>query len=461
MGRIYLRRQFVWLLLSAKCLCCMCGVHVAIGEPVGFADREQDLDRKVPAYRPGIRPWAVMYETRWRSNVTEEVLEQFVERLELNEDQQAIAEQLLADHRARFTELVQRGKGIEKDIHAKLAEAGRSSPERAALELEREKLLTPLADEQADLDQRILDEWATLIDPDDEMEEWRWRHFRWWFARSRWLSPATNFPDSEIDLLEVLREVEIEPDDSIDPSAFRDIMDSYARSIDDLIMRRLEVERGMARNYRRETEHRRRTDGERVWLGRASEDYYALLDRRREIRTETVRQLRDVHQTYRDLIVSLLPQAEHEAFARAYDHALIAQSWNAIDNPFQKHASVLFRQLKEHENLLDADQQEHVKVLEAEFEHKLRTAIRARIELINAAIERRLHRSPSGTGPADSYQKTHAAVNRLFEIEDQFAQLLWAMLTPEQRTHFEEPRPVRYRDLNTGELLPVGEKPGK
>lgn len=416
---------------------------------------------ETPTYRPGIHPWAVMYETRWRSEITDQTLEELIDRVELDADRQAIAEQLLADHRARFAELVARGKVVEDEIHAKLAESRPSSMDRAKLEVEREKLLSPFVDEQNALDERLLDEWATLINPDDEREQWRWRHFRWWLARDRWFFPAAEFPASEVDLLEVLRDAEIEPEDSIDPPAFRDVMDSYARHTHEYLMKRIELERDIARTMEQRTFHRLETDGERVWQGRASEEYYAwIMVEMPRTRAASVRGLRDVHRTHHDLLVSLLPQAEHETFAQAYNRELLMRAWDYHRNPYLKSASVLFEQVKQHEGLFNAQQQTQFDAMELEFRTEIEAAIRERIELTNRAIERKMDGKPIVATDNEVWAREgRKALNRLYEVEGKHSQRLWEFLTPEQRMHFKEPIPARYQDLETGRLLPVGEKP--
>src|SRR5690606_35362336 len=131
-----------------------------------------------------------------------------------------------------------------------------------------------------------------------------------------------------------------------------------------------------------------------------------------------------------DLLVSLLPQEAHEAFAQAYNRELLMRAWDYRRNPYLKSASVLFEQVRNHEGLFNAEQQTQVEALELEFRREIEAAIRDRIEMTNRASERKMDGKPIMAADSEVWAREgREALNRLYEIEGKHSQRLWEFLT--------------------------------
>lgn len=111
----------------------------------------------------GIEPWAVGFEQPLVSSVDQRVIELLQAALPISEEQRAAAAAVLDDHEKRFEGFVSEARPVKTKHDQIVRRLPGGSIRKLHAETERERVLAEVADRQADLDNRALDELKALL----------------------------------------------------------------------------------------------------------------------------------------------------------------------------------------------------------------------------------------------------------------------------------------------------------
>lgn len=153
----------------------------------------------------GYEPWSAAIESPFESSIKPHMLEWLRARLALSPEQAEVFDMVVIDHAADFAALAERGRPVRErwDEHLRTVQPNGLRPDRAEGRAARAQELAPLADEQARLDDGLLERIGALL---DESQRADWGETRLLLDRKRWPTAFSLSPESQIDLLMLCQE---------------------------------------------------------------------------------------------------------------------------------------------------------------------------------------------------------------------------------------------------------------
>lgn len=264
-----------------------------------------------------LEPWLAGVETAWESNVTEETVREVVEQCRLSEEQQQSAWRVLHDHLERFQSLVERGRLIDDETARRVAELNRGTPAHHFQMIERARLLAPLADEQADLDERALDELGSLI-LDDQTAAWT-RFLQEYHRRIYRTAPLYN--EERVDVFALLPRLKISPNEATEASIFEQVCATFAEALDQALVQRYALALKLERSRWKVRLERTEVVGDQVSLGGPVGTEYAKFESNWRRLRDLHRQVRTLNREYIERIADLLPPDRASELRAEYKRA--------------------------------------------------------------------------------------------------------------------------------------------
>lgn len=280
-------------------------------------------------------PWHPHLERPLRTWFTPAIVEEIVERARLDETQAILARHLFTEHQARmlaFREQHEEACGFSRmaeDCEALLKLRGEDRIEALIPLADREAKLESIADAQAALEQRFVDEVRSLLT--DSQKEY-WPIVLEWLHRRRWLAIGSGYPGDRFDLSSLVEDMKlIESDLVVPPEQFAAVLQSHLSMLDAAIVEQckfaIKQARGVLRfELRRERANRPMKVYEQgVHVDTVSPDP--------GFREQVVQNLRTAHELARRvhdcqiriqnvIIASLVPQRAEEFKSLYYDRVI-------------------------------------------------------------------------------------------------------------------------------------------
>jgi hypothetical protein len=164
--------------------------------------------------------WVPRLEVPFQTRFTQDEFGRLLEFVHPNDELAAKLTEIYEQHQTRFNEFAAEG--------APLYQRARTHPRPDSLEFRKE--MAPLADRQAAMERRLMEEFRAALF-EDHAEEWS--RFERDFRRRRVLpSLPPGFPGVRLNLLDVLEKLEI-PSEELDAiPGFNDVRDAYEIALD-------------------------------------------------------------------------------------------------------------------------------------------------------------------------------------------------------------------------------------
>ncbi len=269
--------------------------------------------------RESYTPWEPGHERPLQSWIEPALLEQIANHFALSDAQVRQVDRIAREHRASFAALVERGQQIRDEFTQRMRRLDKGTLARAEMDIEREKALAPIADEQEALDERFLENVRSIL---SESQIEQWSTFLQRFNRQRWLAARTRFIEQPIDLIALIEGVMEQNQLDLQESEIANLLLTYSSEMDQALVARAESAIQRARRWQRTLAERRMTDGEKVWIGPHPQGEDAFLrERREEIRPD--RRIRDINRRFIAAFGAALPDDQRERLRSAYEDSVL------------------------------------------------------------------------------------------------------------------------------------------
>jgi len=376
-----------------------------------------------------VTPWTPNYEETLATNVTPRWIEIAVDELKLSVDQQSAAEALLEDHRKRMQSFAAPNKKTYDEFTERLKGTTPDQLQHVNIQIEREEKLAQVADEQARLDGRFLEDLKLIL---SEEQSVRWTAFEHRLRRAIWLNLPSFFAEENIDLIK-MAQAATKDDLVLEQEAAKPVADAYATELHGALGRRAEFQIQMCRRQYRNERDQYQTDGEKVWIGYSQKrqaDFY----KERKKQVECHRAVRDVNRRYVQPIAAVLPEGAREEFLHRYAEECVKY----LVAVKQLQARDFMRKLLTREDLSPV-QSEAIAALLSEHETQFRQKCEALANLRGES--KAVEFSPDG--PAEGHAmaaRLPGEVEQLAVWENQTIKRVWELLTPEQQATETQPK---------------------
>ncbi len=416
-----------------------------------------------------VAQWALHVERPLESAVDRGTLEQFGEACRLSDAQEQAATRLFEAHVQRFEAFVAEGTALKEKLNAAVAEL----PEQSIIERGRAKAdvhrqLLPFAQRQRALDARILNEWKNLLADEQVLF---WEPFVLNLRRERWQHNG-RYTESDIDLIAILDDLEIDRHLADDPEYFNILLSDYARQMDAALQ---EVFDG----YVRSEEHkhgsflrqhlpkdevlaiRRKYNAtfpenlnnirdqlsaqqiERVIDARLPEEVVDDATRKsRQRADERDRAMRNLNRQYRDEFLGLLPEKNQADLIKAYDR----QRFGMYADPNRMPAMQLFGMLEDEHDLTES-QQQALDELRAVYHETIASLNRQLANARDAAVRERYQGTDDGQRRGVD-ERLATQIEARYTFENETLDRIWAMLSEQQQSQIRKPDsldPARFK----------------
>lgn len=392
-------------------------------------------------------PWHASFEQPLQTSITEQMIEEFVAVCSLSDNQAALARLMFEEHLERMARF--RAQHLPLLEQTDIAQALKPLLSGAKLTfVEKEEILTTLAnregelakvaDQQSDLDDQILRELRALL---HEEQATHWPTFAERVNRSRWLHARAGFPGDHVDLLHLLRDLKLTPDDLLVPmSDFEQMMRAYSRQLNQTIIKRRDFEIRRARHTMRQQLRQHRANQQTVGLDDAGRPTFQSTDPEYHIelradiaaRAEHLRHLHSLNEDFRTRVANLLNGRVREVFQNRYLdsvlHLPVPRAMNYIAM------------------LLDSGEIEEARAtILAEWKEELDRRMRAiairEYELSCELAERRFADDSSDVNASRALmqQMDEIATERAL-WDNQIMRRVWQLLSAEEQSRFDRPR---------------------
>lgn len=397
--------------------------------------------------------WAFQVEYRYRPTFRQEHYDRLIERFQPDEALKASIDAIRDRYVQSFESFVKESQAIERRVEAereaRLQALLEENPDaeitpqlRHSLALDQERETVKIADRQAELNRRVLDELAALLrehDPDawDDFERWHRRQF---------LTPQLGMaPGVGMNLLDILDSMELEelPEETL--TTIGDLRLSYEIEID-AALRTLHRD---AVRYAREKPRRtlatiRMHDEEAAAENHEQASAIHVAFRRREYQEtwrqqEPTRALRRLQVMFVELFSEALPEEHRAVFLEAVQPKMYPEAY--LPMLADRYFPVLF-------NLddLTAEQEHELKQLQAEYAAEIER-LRNRLievldELYEARAEARLQAPPRGGQISREFNELRATREKLSK---QTIDRAFHLLTTAQQARAPKPNPYARR----------------
>lgn len=404
-------------------------------------------------------PWESGTETIGQSSLPREVVELFEQACVLSPDQRLLAEEFHAAHLAAMREFMETkirpalrdaDEVIKKAI--KQDEGNPRQPNIGPARTAREAALAPLADRQAAMDREFLDTLRSLL---TEEQKHLWEPFLWRVNRVRYLSRGAWYPEQPIDLLTLLEEIDISPAEVVDAPAYDNSRTAYARQLDAAIMRRVELDIGVSRHLQRDldaynqaTRHVPILDesGREIGLAMADPAGVEAYRRKNAERALSHRAIRDINRVFRVEFANHLTPDAVARFHEAFDEAVLGRYWTPAN-------SLAFRFVDELRTagILNADQETAItSVLDGfkvQMRHNSRLTMKADESRLDASWDTKSELAGNSQAIMALQQEVMKLMQDRVDAEYHTVEVIWSMLTPEQREKVKKPerKQVKFR----------------
>lgn len=376
-----------------------------------------------------IEPWAVGYEVPFRSSIDAEVIELIKESIDLGEEQMNAIDRFYEAHQRRFAAFAENNRPVSDRLD-EAVRATRRGENWLEKELERERELARIADEQAALDARFLDEVKEIL---AEVQEEKWSEVQRRIRRHRWLQSTPVYLEGDIDIIRLVESVHDDLDIGEPQAELREALDAYSRQIDEALRTLASFERSLARTYFRRNEDRFMMNERGDWYMGPAEDP-GELNRQIRRRMRLAATIRDLNREYRSLVEGLLPHAPSRAFRHRYQRNVLHR---LFDTKRLVADSFIEEQVLESEELTD-EQREAIEALRLEFAERADRQFAAVVRAADLLRETKLKpHTPNEVNELGADLRSEA--QEFVELEQDLIDGVWRLLDETQQAALNKP----------------------
>jgi hypothetical protein len=376
-----------------------------------------------------IEPWTVGYESPFRSAIEADVIELIKESIDLGEEQMNAIDRLYKAHQRRFEAFVEKNRP-DRDRLDEAVRATRRGENWLEKELERERELARIADEQAALDARFLDEVKEIL---AEVQEAQWSEVQRRIRRHRWLGSTPVYLEGDIDIIRLVESVREDLDIGEPPPALGEALDAYSRRIDEALLTLASFERSLARTYFRRNEDRFMMNERGDWYMGPAEDP-GELNRQMRRRMRLAAKIRDLNREYSSLVERLLPRVCSRALRDRYQRLALH---DLLDTKRLLADSFIEKQVLELEDLTD-EQREAIEAIRLESAERADRQFAAVVRAADLLRETKLKpHTPNEAKELGADVRSKA--QEFVELEQNLINAVWGLLDETHQAALDKP----------------------